>query len=138
MSRIIALDYGLKRTGIAVSDINSTFAFPLTTVSTSKLLDFISEYVEKEEVKCFVIGLPLHADDTPAAIEPHIKGFIKKLSKAYPHISIERYDERYTSKLAFQSMIDGNLPQKKRRNKELLDKISATIILQNYLECSTK
>jgi putative Holliday junction resolvase len=134
----MALDYGLKRTGIAVSDINTTFAFPLTTVPTSELFSFILAYLEKEDVGCFVIGLPLHADDTPAAIEPHISGFIKRLTKTFPHIPVERYDERYTSKMAFQAMLNGGVPQKKRRNKELLDKISATIILQNYLENKIK
>lgn len=132
--RIIAFDFGLKRTGIAVTDEEQNFAFPIDTLSTLDLLQWIKDYVHKENVVCFVFGLPLHADDTPADIEPHILGFIKKVKKQFPSIQIERHDERYTSKMALDAIIKGGVPKMKRRNKSLIDKISATIILQSYLQ----
>ena len=132
--RILTFDFGLKRTGVAVSDEEQNFAFPLDTISTNNLLNWINDYMDKENVVCFVFGQPMHADDTPADIEPHILGLIKKIRKQYPQILIERQDERYTSKMAFDAILKGGVPKMKRRNKALIDKVSATIILQSYLQ----
>lgn len=134
MGKLLAFDYGSKRTGVAVSDETGILAFPLTTVSTSDLFIWIEEYLQKEEIKYFIVGLPLRADETPASIEAQIKDFVRKLRQTYPNIPVKRHDERYTSKLAFDAMLQAGVPMKKRRDKALLDKISATIILQSYIE----
>jgi putative holliday junction resolvase len=132
--RILAFDYGTKRTGVAVSDESRTFSFPLETVATQKLSEWISKYLTSEQVCTFVVGEPLHSDNTPASIEPHIRGFIKKLSAQWPHIQVVRMDERYTSKMAFDAILAGGVPKMKRRDKSLIDKISASIILQSYID----
>ena len=132
--RIMAFDYGLKRTGIAVSDESQIFSFPLETVETVKLADWLAKYMLNEDVVHFVVGQPLHADQTPAAIEPHIAGFISRLKKQYPQITVSRIDERYTSKMAFETILAGGVPRMKRRDKTLVDKISASIILQSYID----
>lgn len=131
---MLALDYGTKRTGIAVSDESGVFAFPVTTVPTHQLLDWMKEYISKENVTQLIIGQPMHADDSPAALESHISGFIKKVLVAFPLIPIARHDERYTSKMAFEAILAGGVPKKKRQDKSLIDKVSATIILQSYIE----
>ncbi len=133
MARILAIDYGQKRTGIAVTDELQIIASGLTTVSTKELISFLKEYVSKENVELFLIGEPKQKDGSSSEIELLIEPFLKKLTKEFPDIEIKRFDERFTSKLAFQSMIDGGLKKKQRQNKALVDEISATIILQDYL-----
>ena len=133
MSQIMAMDYGEKRTGIAVTDDLQIIASGLTTVSTDSLMEFLESYLKKEKVELFLIGEPKQRDNKPSEIESQIRPFIRKLSSRFPEIPIERVDERFTSKMAFQSMIDSGMRKGKRRDKALVDEISATIILQSYL-----
>ena len=133
MPRILALDYGTKRTGIAVTDELQIVASGLTTVATPDLLLFLEDYFSKEDVALIIVGLPKKLDNTPSESEQFIIPFIKKLTAKFPNIPLKRIDERFTSKMAFQTMIDSGLSKKKRRNKALVDEISATIILQSYL-----
>ena len=133
MSQILAMDYGAKRTGIAVTDDMQIIASGLTTVATESLLDFLDSYVKKEKVELFLIGEPKQRDNSPSDIEYEIRPFLKKLSARFPDIPIERVDERFTSKMAFQTMIDSGMSKGKRKNRDLVDEISATIILQSYL-----
>ncbi|AUC14823.1 Holliday junction resolvase RuvX [Tenacibaculum sp. SZ-18] len=133
MARILAIDFGLKRTGIAVTDELQIIASGLTTVPTENLISFLKDYVSKENVELFVVGKPKQMDNSDSESEQLIVPFLQKLSKEIPAITIERVDERFTSKMAFQTMIDGGLKKKQRRNKALVDEISATIILQSYL-----
>ena len=133
MSKILALDFGTKRTGIAVTDDMQLIASGLTTVKTCKLLAFLQNYIPAENVELVLIGEPKQKDGTPSDVEVEIKKFIEGFIKCFPTIQIKRVDERYTSKMAFQTMIDSGLKKKQRRNKALLDEISATIILQEYL-----
>ena len=133
MSQIMAMDYGEKRTGIAVTDDLQIIASGLTTVSTDSLMEFLESYLKKEKVELFLIGEPKQRDNKPSEIESQIRPFIRKLSSRFPKIPIERVDERFTSKMAFQSMIDSGMRKGKRRDKALVDEISATIILQSYL-----
>ena len=134
LGRIIALDYGKVRTGIAVTDTLKLIASGLTTVSTSKLFDFLSDYLQKEEIDTLVVGEPRQMQDKPSESESYIAKFLNEFKKRYPGIKVERQDERFTSKLALQSMIEGGMKKKKRRDKALVDEISATLILQAYLE----
>ncbi|MFK5974818.1 MAG: Holliday junction resolvase RuvX [Flavobacteriaceae bacterium] len=133
MGRIMALDYGRKRTGIAVTDEFQMIASGLTTVATHILIDFLKNYVAEENVELFVVGEPKQMNNTPSESEALIQPFLKRLAKVFPEIPTERQDERFTSKMAFQTMIDSGLKKKQRRNKALVDEISATIILQAYL-----
>ncbi len=133
LARILAIDYGLKRTGIAVTDELQIIASGLTTVPTETLIDFLKDYTSKENVSQFVIGKPKQMDNTDSESEELIIPFLEKLQKEIPSIPVERVDERFTSKMAFQTMIDSGLKKKQRRNKALVDEISATIILQSYL-----
>ncbi len=133
LGRVVALDYGKKRTGIAVTDPLQLIASGLTTVPTNELLGFLKQYLENEEVVRFVVGEPKQMNNTPSESEMFIAPFLSRLKKTFPNVPIERQDERFTSKMAFQSMIDGGLKKKQRRNKALIDEISATIILQAYL-----
>lgn len=133
MSRILAIDFGKVRTGIAVTDELQIIASGLTTVATSELIPFLKEYTQKENVSLFLVGLPKQMDNSHSESEVLIVPFLEKLKKLFPTIPIERVDERFTSKMAFQTMIDGGLKKKQRQNKELIDEISATIILQSYL-----
>ncbi len=133
LGRILALDYGKKRTGIAVTDEMQLIASGLTTVSTTVLIDFLKEYVSNENVVRFVVGEPKQMDSSPSESEALILSFLPKLRKEFPNIPIVRQDERFTSKMAFQAMIDGGLRKKQRSNKALVDEVSATIILQGYL-----
>ncbi|WP_027078635.1 Holliday junction resolvase RuvX [Maribacter antarcticus] len=134
MGRILALDYGEKRTGIAVTDELRLIASGLTTVPTKELMLFLKDYVIAENVDIFVVGEPKQMNNTPSESEQYIKPFLAELAKHFTGISIERQDERFTSKMAFQSMLDSGLKKKQRRNKALVDEISATLILQSYLE----
>ncbi|MBT2163456.1 Holliday junction resolvase RuvX [Zobellia barbeyronii] len=133
MGRLLALDYGKKRTGIAITDELQLIASGLTTVRTFELIDFLKDYTEKENVQKFIVGEPRQMDNTPSESEALIAPFLNRLKKVFPHIPVERHDERFTSKMAFQTMIDSGLKKKKRRDKALVDEISATIILQAYL-----
>ncbi|MFI2742441.1 Holliday junction resolvase RuvX [Zhouia sp. PK063] len=133
MARILAIDYGEKRTGIAVTDEMQLIASGLTTVNTPELLNFLKEYTATEKVDLILVGEPKRFNNEAAAVEEKIKQFLEQLHKQLPNIEVERVDERFTSKMAFQSMIDGGLKKKQRQNKALVDEISATIILQSYL-----
>ena len=133
MGRILALDFGKKRTGVAVTDPLQIIASGLTTVETKQLLIFLKEYISKEEVDIFVVGLPKQMNNQPSESEHFIQPFIKKLKNTFPNIPIEREDERFTSKLAFQAMINSGMKKKQRQNKATIDEISATLILQSFL-----
>ncbi|WP_458629208.1 Holliday junction resolvase RuvX [Winogradskyella sp. PC D3.3] len=133
MGRILAIDYGTKRTGLAVTDEMQIIASGLTTVETKTLLLYLKQYVAKESVEKIVVGLPKQMDNTASESEVYIQKFLVQLAKAIPHIPVERVDERFTSKMAFQTMIDSGLKKKQRKNKALIDEISATLILQSYL-----
>jgi len=133
MARILAIDFGKKRTGIAVTDELKIIASGLTTVATKDVLSFIKAYVKKESVELFVIGKPRQMNNSDSEIEQYIAPFLELLEKTIPTIPIIRIDERFTSKMAFQTMIDSGLKKKQRRSKGLVDEISATIILQSYL-----
>lgn len=133
MARILALDFGIKRTGIAVTDELQIIASGLTTVNTKDLLQFLKEYTSQESVELFLLGEPKQMDNTASESEVHIKPFIVKLQNMFPNIPIKRVDERFTSKMAFQTMIDSGLKKNQRKDKALIDEISATLILQSYL-----
>ncbi|RSK40692.1 Holliday junction resolvase RuvX [Mangrovimonas spongiae] len=133
MGRILAIDFGAKRTGIAVTDELQIIASGLTTVNTKELLAFLKAYISKEDVELFVVGEPKQLNNQASESEELILPFLKKLEAEIPSIPIKRVDERFTSKMAFQTMIDSGLSKKQRRNKALVDEISATIILQSYL-----
>jgi putative Holliday junction resolvase len=133
MSRILALDFGSKRTGIAVTDELQIIASGLTTVLTKELLTFLKDYFNKESVELILVGEPKQMDNTPSESEQLISSFLVKLEKKFPNIPIRRVDERFTSKMAFQTMIDSGLKKNQRKNKALVDEISATLILQSYL-----
>lgn len=133
MARVLALDYGLKRTGIAVTDELKMIASGLTTVQTSELMKFLENYFQKENVERVIIGEPRRMDDSFSENEENIQLFLKEFVKKFPQMPTERMDERFTSKMAVQSMIDSGLKKKKRRDKALVDEISATLILQSWL-----
>lgn len=133
MARILALDFGTKRTGIAVTDELQIIASGLTTVKTPELMDFLKDYFAKEKVETMVVGEPTQKDGSPSQSEEAIQEFLKEFKEKFPQMPVERADERYTSKMAMESMINSGIKKKKRRSKELIDEISATIILQNYL-----
>ena len=133
MSRILAIDFGKVRTGIAVTDELQIIASGLTTVATSELISFLKDYTRKEKVELFLVGLPKQMDYSASESEALITPFLEKLSKEIPKIPVQRVDERFTSKMAFQTMLDGGMKKKQRQNKGLIDEISATIILQSYL-----
>lgn len=133
MSRILAIDFGVKRTGIAVTDELQIIASGLTTVPTDELLPFLENYFNEEDVALVVVGEPKRMNNENSAVESSILEFIKKFESQFSNIPLQRIDERFTSKMAFQTMIDGGLKRKQRKDKGLIDKISATIILQSYL-----
>lgn len=134
MGRIMAFDYGGKRVGIAVTDPFQIIANGLETIEREKLLDFIEKYIRNEPVETFVIGLPFDTQGKPTDATGLVAHFIKQLKKKFPEIPVETIDETYTSKMAMRTMIDAGAKKKKRRDKGTIDKISATIILQSYLE----
>lgn len=134
MGRFLALDYGTKRTGIAVTDTLKIIANGLTTVPTHKLLEYLKSYMEREDVDCIIVGLPKQMNNEYSDSMKHIRPFVKKLKSLYPNIPIELYDERFTSALAQKTIIDAGLKKKDRQNKALVDEISAVIILQSYME----
>ena len=133
MGRILAIDFGKKRTGIAVTDPLQIIASGLTTINTDELIPFLKAYVAKEKVDLFLLGKPKQMDNSDSESETLILPFLTKLKKEIPQIKVLRIDERFTSKMAFQTMIDSGIKKKQRRNKGLVDEISATIILQSYL-----
>ena len=134
MSRIVAIDYGRKRTGIAVSDTMQIIANGLTTVPTQELLDFITNYVKQESVERIIIGLPKQMNNEVSENMKNIEPFVRSLKKRLPDMPVEYVDERFTSVLAHRTMLEAGLKKKDRQNKALVDEISATIILQSYLE----
>ncbi|MDB9713010.1 Holliday junction resolvase RuvX [Flavobacteriaceae bacterium] len=133
MPRILSIDFGSKRCGIAVTDESQIIASGLITVTTENLIDFLKDYFKNEQVEVIVVGLPKNMLNESSLIEPLILKYIKIISNNFPTITIERFDERFTSKLAFKAMIDGGLKKNKRKSKETIDMVSATIILQDYL-----
>ena len=134
MARILSIDYGQKRTGLAVTDPLQIIAGGLATVSTSGLFDWLKAYLAKEPVERIIIGEPKQTNGQPSENLARVQQFVNRWKKAFPEVPIEYYDERFTSVLAHQAMIDGGLKKKARRDKALVDEISATIILQDYLE----
>ena len=133
MARALAIDFGLKRCGIAVSDEMKMIASGLTTVNATDLMNYLTHYFQQENVDEIVIGLPKHKDGKVNDVEQNIQLLIQELDKKFQNKKIIRVDERFTSKMAFQTMIDSGLGKKKRRDKKLVDEVSATIILQSYL-----
>jgi putative holliday junction resolvase len=129
----MAIDYGSKRVGIAVTDNLQIIATGLTTVHSKDLIEFLKNYLQKEEVECIVVGEPKRMNNEPSDSARFIDPFVIHLKRTFPQIKVERMDERFTSKMAFQTMIDSGLKKKDRQNKELVDEISATIILQSYM-----
>ena len=136
MSRILCIDYGKKRTGIAVTDPLKIIAGALTTVETSALISFLKKYFQQEQVELVLIGEPKHWDESDTHATPLVHEFIKKFKKEFPSIHIEKVDERYTSKLAVQAMVEMGMKKKDRRKKENIDQIAAAIMLQEYLKSS--
>ena len=134
MARLLAIDYGRKRSGIAVSDSLQIIANGLTTVPSHTLIKFLKDYVAKESVELIITVLPRQMNYEESESMQYIKPFVKKLQKEIPDIPVEYSDERFTSQMAHQTMIDGGLKKKQRQNKSLVDEISATIILQGYME----
>lgn len=134
MARLLAIDYGRKRSGIAVTDTLQIIANGLTTVPSHTLINFLKDYIAKESVELIIVGLPRQMNYEESESMQYIKPFVKKLRKEIPDIPVEYFDERFTSRMAQQTMIDGGLKKKQRQNKALVDEISATIILQGYME----
>jgi putative Holliday junction resolvase len=134
LGRILSVDYGRKRTGLAVTDPLQLIAGGLATVATSELFDWLKDYVEREQVERIVIGEPRQPNGEPSENMARVQQFVNRWKKACPQVPVEYYDERFTSVLAHQAMLDGGLKKKARQNKALVDEISATIILQSYME----
>ncbi|MBT3622020.1 MAG: Holliday junction resolvase RuvX [Flavobacteriales bacterium] len=134
MGKALGIDYGTKRTGIAITDVIQIIASGLTTVSTHKLDDFIANLVISDDIECFVVGDPKNLDGSNTDSTGHVNGFVKRLQKTYPSIPVHQIDERFTSKIAKQSILASGVKRKGRQNKALVDEVSATIILQNYLD----
>ena len=134
MGRILAIDYGTKRIGLAVTDPLQIFASPLNTVSLNEFDNFISGYLKSEEVEAFVIGYPVQMNNQPSETVKYINPFIKKLKKTFPEKHIHLVDERFTSQMALRTMIDGGVKKRDRQDKSMVDKISASIILQSFLD----
>src|SRR5690606_36139769 len=134
MARLLSIDYGKKRTGIAVSDPLQIIANGLTTVETSILFEFLEEYLKKEEVECIVVGLPKQMNNEPTYNMSRVEPLVNRLSIQHFKIQVEYYDGRFSSKLANQAMIQGGLKKRDRHKKEIVDEISATIILPGYME----
>ncbi len=134
MPRILAIDFGLKRTGVAVTDNLKMIATSLDTLQTKEVISFLKNYFQKEEVETIVIGSPANLDNSEQEIEKNIRAFIVDLKKNFHDKKIERMDERFTSKMAQRTILESGIKKMKRRDKSLVDKVSATIILQNYLE----
>ncbi len=134
MGRLLAIDYGKKRTGLAVTDPLQLIAGGLTTVATAELMSFLQAYTQKENVERIIIGMPVTVNGTPSENQARVRSFVRQLHKIMPHIPVIFYDERFTSVLAHQAMIMGGMKKKARQDKAKVDEISATIILQSYME----
>ncbi len=134
MSRILSIDYGVRRTGIAVTDPLQIIANGLTTVETHRLLKWMKDYLAREEVERFVVGLPRQTNGRESDTHPLVRAFVKKLQLSFPDIPVEMWDERYTSVLAHRAMLDSGISKSARKNKALVDEISACIILQGWME----
>jgi len=134
MGRILAIDYGQKRIGLAVTDSQKIIATSLDTIGANDIFDYLKSYIQKEIVELIVVGYAKKLNNTDSDSTKFIKPFVNKLKKIFSNIPVEQYDERFTSKLALQSMIQGGVSKKLKTNKGLLDKVSATILLQDYLE----
>ncbi len=134
MSRILAIDYGMKRTGLAVTDMLQIVPGALDTVDTQKLMAYLNDYVKRENVERIVIGEPMQPNGQPSENLKRVRKFEEQWRKAHPEIPIEGFDERFTSVMAHRTMLDAGLGKKARRDKALVDRISATIILQDYLQ----
>ena len=134
MGRLLAIDYGRKRTGLAVSDVLQMIATGLTTVSSGEVINFLSDYVSKEPVDLFIVGLPKQMNNEPSENMKYVETFVSQLKQKVPNIPIVYYDESFTSVLAHKAMLEGGLKKKKRQDKALVDEISAVIILQAYME----
>ena len=134
MARILAIDYGTKRVGVAVTDPLGMIAGALATVDTPRIFDFLNEYLTANDCNRLVIGYPLTLRNEPAEVTREIDRFIERFASLYPYIEVIKYDERFTSKLAFDTILASGIGRRKRRDKAVIDRISATIILQNYLE----
>ena len=134
MGRIMAIDYGRVRTGLAVTDPMRIIATALTTVETPTLFQYLKDYCARETVDLFVVGEAKHMDGTPSESMQYIEPFVAKLKETFPDKEVTRVDERFTSKMAFQTMIDSGLKKKDRRNKGMIDQIAATIMLQDYMK----
>lgn len=137
MGRILSIDYGLKRVGLAVTDEHKIIATALDTVHSKDVLEYLKKYIAENQVECIVIGDPKQMNNQPSEIVKHINPFVKKLKKTFPGLRIDRYDERFTSKLAMESMVASGMRKKERRNKANVDKISAVLILQSYMHFIT-
>lgn len=133
MPRILSIDYGIKRTGLAVTDELQIIASGLTTIPSSELMVFLKDYFSKENVAKVLIGEPKQMNGQPSQSAPIIEKFVDDFKAIFPEVKVERVDERFTSKMAFQTMIDSGLKKKQRQNKALVDEIAATIMLQDYL-----
>lgn len=134
MGRILAIDYGRKRTGLAVTDTMQIIASKLETVPSHEIFSFLKNYIQKEPVERIIVGYPLQMNNEASEAVLYINPFLKRLVKEYPDMPVEQVDERFTSKMAFQTMIDAGLKKKDRQNKATVDAVSATIMLQAYLE----
>lgn len=134
MDRIIGIDYGRKRVGVAVSDPLGIFASALDTVHSANIIDYLKTFSEKEHISRFVVGYPVNMDNTPSEAAKDVDEFLRRLSKAFPGIPVEKEDERFTSVLAHRAMIDGGMKARDRKDKSSVDKISAAIILQSYMD----
>ena len=133
MDRYIGIDYGRKRTGVAASDPLGIFASALDTIDSTKIIDYLKNYAKNERIVRFVVGYPVNLDGRPAEAQAHVDAFLKTLAKAFPDVPVSLEDERFTSVLAHKAMIDGGLRKKARQDKALVDEISATILLQDYM-----
>lgn len=138
MGRVLAIDYGKKRTGLAVTDPLQLIANGLATVPTAGVFDYIMEYIKREQVERIVVGLPKQLDGSPSENMKRIVPFVNRLKNALPTLPVDYFDERFTSVLAHQAMLEGKLKKKDRQNKALVDEISATIILQGWMESRTR
>lgn len=138
MARLLSIDYGRKRCGLAVTDPLQLVPGGLTTVPTSSLMDFLKDYLQREEVERIIVGEPRQSNGTPSENMARVEAFVKVLKKQMPGISVDFYDERFTSVIAHRAMIEGGLKKKDRMNKGLVDEISATIILEDYMDFRKK
>jgi putative Holliday junction resolvase len=134
LARILAIDYGQKRVGLAVTDSLQIIATALDTIHSKDVVQYISEYVSRENVELFVVGFPKDLQNNDTDATKYVEAFVTQLERKIPNIPIEKIDERFTSKIAFRAMIDGGLKKNARRNKAMIDKLSAVVILQSYLE----